>query len=314
MNWKATTVLALFTSACAFAQAGGVAGISGVVKDPSGSAVPNAKVEISTASRGAIRTVQTNTSGIFTAPALQPGPGYKVTVTASGFAPYELNEIDLQVGQNLNLTVPLAIGQTSTTIDVHGAAELLDDTKTDVSQVVGTRDIMNLPINGRRVDSFVLLTPGVTNDATFGLLTFRGVAGNNSFLLDGNDNTEQFYDENAGRTRIQSQISAGCRAGVPGGLGELLGGVRPRHGRRGQHGDQERHATNCHGTGFYFFRSTGFDARDTFAAFNPTGEARRRWRQPGRPDHQEQAVSTSLTRSHVPQVPDGGQLRDRPVW
>ncbi len=48
----------------------------------------------------------------------------------------------------------------------------------------------------------------MTNDATFGLLTFRGVAGNNSFLLDGNDNTEQFYDENAGRTRIQSQISA----------------------------------------------------------------------------------------------------------
>jgi outer membrane receptor protein involved in Fe transport len=67
---------------------------------------------------------------------------------------------------------------------------------------------MELPINGRRVDSFVLNTPGVTNDATFGLLTFRGVAGNNSFLLDGNDNTEQFYDENAGRTRIQSQISA----------------------------------------------------------------------------------------------------------
>ncbi len=93
-------------------------------------------------------------------------------------------------------------------MEVTTAAALIDDTKTDVSQVVGTREIMDLPINGRRVDSFVLNTPGVTNDATFGLLTFRGVAGNNSFLLDGNDNTEQFYDENAGRTRIQSQISA----------------------------------------------------------------------------------------------------------
>ena len=72
---------------------------------------------------------------------------------------------------------------------------------------------MDLPINGRRVDSFVLDAPGVTNDATFGLLTFRGVEGNNSFLLDGNDNTEQFYDENAGRTRIQSQISpTRCRS------------------------------------------------------------------------------------------------------
>jgi len=43
------------------------------------------------------------------------------------------------------------------------------------------------PINGRRVDSFVLLTPGVTNDGTFGLLSFRGVAGHNAFLIDGND-------------------------------------------------------------------------------------------------------------------------------
>jgi len=127
-----------------------VAGISGTVKDPSGAAVPNAKVVIASASRGTLRTIDTNTSGIFTAPALNPGPGYKVTVTASGFATYELNDIDLEVGQSLNLSVPLTIGQTSTSIDVHGAAELLDDTKTDLSQVVSTGDIMNLPINGRR--------------------------------------------------------------------------------------------------------------------------------------------------------------------
>ena len=270
MNWKATTVLALFLSACAYAQsAGGVAGISGVVKDPSGSAIPNAKVVISSASQGTLRTIQTNTSGVFSAPALLPGPGYKVTVTAAGFAPYEVNDIDLQVGQSLNVNVPLAIGQTSTSIDVHAAAELLDDTKTDVSQVVGTRDIMNLPINGRRVDSFVLNTPGVTNDATFGLLTFRGVAGNNSFLLDGNDNTEQFYDENAGRTRIQSQISADAvqefqvvSANVSAEYGRAMGGVVNTVTKSG--------TNDLHGSAFYYLRSTGFDAHDPFSAFNPT--------------------------------------------
>ena len=70
-----------------------------------------------------------------------------------------------------------------------------------------TAQIDNLPINGRRVDSFVLLTPGVTNDGTFGLVSFRGIAGGNSFLTDGNDTTNTFYNENAGRTRISSQIS-----------------------------------------------------------------------------------------------------------
>ena len=51
------------------------------------------------------------------------------------------------------------------------------------------------------MDAFVLLQPGVTNDASFGLLTFRGNAGGNTFLTDGIDTTNTFYDENAGRTR-----------------------------------------------------------------------------------------------------------------
>jgi len=246
-----------------------VAGLSGEVKDPSGSVVPNAKVVISTESRGVLRTLATNGSGIFSAPALAPGPGYKVTVTSAGFAEYVASDIDLQVGQNLNMSIRLALGQTSTSVEVTAAAQLLDDTKTDVSQVVGTREITDLPINGRRVDSFVLNTPGVTNDATFGLLTFRGVAGNNSFLLDGNDNTEQFYDENAGRTRIQSQISADAvqefevvSANVSAEYGRAMGGVVNTVTKSGTNG--------VHGSAFYFLRSTGFDAHDPYSAFNPT--------------------------------------------
>jgi outer membrane receptor protein involved in Fe transport len=261
--------LFLLGAASCFAQsAGGVAAISGEVKDPSGSAVPAAKIVISSDSRGLIRTLETNGSGIFAAPALIPGPGYKVSVTAKGFAPYEAT-VDLQVGQNLNLGISLTLGQTSTSVEVNAAAVLLDDSKTDVSQVIGTNEIMNLPINGRRVDSFVLNTPGVTNDATFGLLTFRGVAGNNSFLLDGNDNTEQFYDENAGRTRIQSQISADAvqefevvSANFSAEYGRAMGGVVNTVTKSG---------TNAvHGSAFYFLRSTGFDAHDPFSAFNPT--------------------------------------------
>ena len=69
--------------------------------------------------------------------------------------------------------------------------------------------------NGRRVDSFVLLSPAVVPDGTFGLVSFRGIAGGNSFLTDGNDTTEQYYNENAGRTRISSQISQTPLDGSP---------------------------------------------------------------------------------------------------
>ena len=269
MNLK-SVVLFLLASVPVFAQsAGGVAGISGVVRDATGATVPNAKVVISSVSRGAVRTLATNASGIFAAPSLLPGAGYRVSVTATGFAPYEANEIDLQVGQDLNLSITLAIGQTSTEVEVNAAMQLLEDTKSDVSRVVTTREILDLPINGRRVDSFVLNSPGVTNDGTFGLLAFRGVEGNNSFLLDGNDNTQQFYDENAGRTRIQSQISADAveefqvvSANVSAEYGRAMGGVVNTVTKSG--------TNNVHGSAFYFLRSTGFDAHDPYSAFNPT--------------------------------------------
>ncbi len=269
MRFNVAALLLVFSASCFAQSAGGVAGISGVVRDSSGSSVPKAKVVISSASRGVERTLETNDDGLFAAPALLPGSGYKVSVTAAGFAPYEAKDLVLQVGQNLNLGISLSVGQTTTSVEVNAAAQLLEDTKTDVSQVVGTREIMELPINGRRVDSFVLNTAGVTNDATFGLLTFRGVAGNNSFLLDGNDNTEQFYDENAGRTRIQSQISADAvqefevvSADFSPEYGRAMGGVVNTVTKSG--------TNDVHGSAFFFLRSTGFDAHDPFSAFNPT--------------------------------------------
>jgi hypothetical protein len=51
------------------------------------------------------------------------------------------------------------------------------------------------------VDFFVLLTPGVTTDGPFGLISFCGNPGGHSFLTDGNDTTNAFYGENVGRTR-----------------------------------------------------------------------------------------------------------------
>jgi outer membrane receptor protein involved in Fe transport len=269
MQWKLYAPLMVFLCAPAFAQSGGVATISGTVHDPSGSVVPNAKVVVSSTAQGKVRSIVTNSAGVFSAAALIPGPGYSVAVTAPGFAENDSKDIDLQVGANVSLNIAMSVGQTTTSVEVNSAAELLNDSKTDVSQVVGTREIMDLPINGRRVDSFVLNTPGVTNDATFGLLTFRGVEGNNSFLLDGNDNTEQYYDENAGRTRIQSQVSADAveefqvvSANVSAEYGRAMGGVLNTVTKSG--------GNAIHGTAFYFLRSTGFNAHDPYASINPT--------------------------------------------
>src|SRR5215471_545538 len=197
MRLQIIPILLVCTSSVLAQSAAGLAGISGVVRDPSGSTVPNAKVVVSNTATGVARDLTTNEAGLFTAPALTPGAGYKIAVTTAGFAPYELADVALQVGQNLDLNIKLSVATANVSVEVSAAAPLVEDTKTSVSQVIDNKQIDELPINGRRVDSFVLLTPGVTNDGTFGLVTFRGVAGHNAFLIDGNDATEQFYNENA---------------------------------------------------------------------------------------------------------------------
>ena len=256
-------------SGSAYAQAvAGLAGLSGNVRDASGASVPGATVLVTNEAKGIRRSLETNGSGLFTAPALVPASDYKVVVTKAGFAQYEVRNIVLQVGQNVDLNVRLGIATSATQVDVNADAQGVDDTKTDVSQVVNNLQIVDLPINGRRVDSFVLLTPAVVPDGTFGLISFRGVAGGNSFLTDGNDTTNQYYNENAGRTRIASQISQDAvqefqviSNNFAAEYGRASGGVVNTVTRSG--------GNALHGTAYWFFRNRTLNARDRYASFNP---------------------------------------------
>ncbi len=262
-------LLFLVLAAIAAAQTvAGLGGLSGIVRDTSGASVPNASVIVVNEAKGIRRTLATNEAGIFAAPALVPAPGYKVTVNAAGFAPFEARDIQIEVGQQVDLPITLAVATAATHVEVSAAAPIVEDTKTDVSQVVNTHQIQELPINGRRVDSFVLLTPAVTADGAFGLLSFRGTVGGNTFLTDGNDTTQQFFNENGGRTRISSQISQDAvqefqvlSAGYTAEYGRAIGGVVNTVTRSG--------TNDPHGTLYWFFRNQDFNARDRYASFNP---------------------------------------------
>jgi hypothetical protein len=253
----------------AFGQSvAGLGAISGTVRDASGAAIPAAQVVVSNESKGIKRTLETTEAGVFTAPSLVPAPGYSVTVTKPGFNQYEVKDIQVLVGQNLSLDIALAVAGAATQVEVQSTAPIVDNTKTDVSQVINSTQILELPINGRRVDSFVLLSPAVVPDGTFGLVSFRGIAGGNAFLTDGNDTTEQYYNENAGRTRIQSQISQDAvqefqvvSNNYSAEFGHAMGGVVNTVTRSG--------GNDFHGTGYWFFRNQDFNAKDVFATIVP---------------------------------------------
>src|SRR5437867_1625861 len=136
------------------------------------------------------------------------------------------------------------------------------------AQVMGSVQIQEMPINGRRVDTFVLMGPAVAPDGNFGLISFRGIAGHNAFLTDGNDTTNQYYNENAGRTRIQSQISQEAvqefqviSNNFSAEYGNAMGGVVNTLTKSG--------SNDLHGTGYWFFRNRSLNASDSYASFNP---------------------------------------------
>lgn len=245
----------------------GLGAISGVVMDASGSRVPEAEVTVVNAEKGIRRTLSTNSAGLFVAGSLTPAGGYTVTVRKAGFNVAEARELTVQVGQQVDLQFSLSIASSTSVVSVTAEAPAVDSAKTGVSQVVDEQQILNLPINGRRVDSFVLLTPGVTNDGTFGAITFRGIPGGNAFLQDGNDSTQQYYNENAGRTRISANISQDTVQEfqvITGGsaeFGRASGGVINTVTKSG--------GNSMHGTAFWFFRNQNFNARDRYASFRP---------------------------------------------
>ncbi|HEX4164685.1 MAG TPA: carboxypeptidase regulatory-like domain-containing protein [Bryobacteraceae bacterium] len=266
--WKSVCLLAAVASALLAQTSGGVGAISGVVTDSSGALVTGAKVVVENKSIGVRRELTTTGGGVFNASALEPHSGYSVMITAPGFAAFEDRDITLHVGENVSLPAKLTVQSAATAVEVEDQAPVVDNIKTDVSQTIDQTQINNNPINGRRVDQFVLLTPGVVPDGTFGDVSFRGVPGGNAFLIDGNDTTDQYYNENAGRTRIATQISQDAvqefqvlTDSYSAEYGNAMGGVVNTVTRSG--------TNDFHASGFWFFRNRTLNARDPFASVNP---------------------------------------------
>jgi hypothetical protein len=263
------SLMLVWFGASSFAQStAGLAAVRGAVVDATGSAVADARVTVSNGTLGIQRQFTTNAAGAFTAASLPPSGGYRITADKAGFATFELRDLELQVGQIADFRIQMQVAATETRVEVVADAVSVSQTKTGVSDVITSRQILDLPINGRRVDTFVLLTPAVVPEGNFGLISFRGIPGGNAFLTDGNDTTNQLWNENAGRTRIASNISQDAvqefevlSNNYSAEFGRAVGGVVNTVTRSG--------SNETHGTGFWFFRNQALNARDPFAATNP---------------------------------------------
>src|SRR5450432_4917216 len=193
---------AVWLSGTAWSQATGSGTINGTVTDPKQAAVPEAGVTIRNTDTGVDRAATTNEVGLYAAPFLQPGR-YEITVSKVGFAKLLRKDVMLQVGQTQTIDLTLTIQSTSETVTITAETPVIDTEKTEMSQVVSQTQKDNLPLAGRRWESFALMTPNVTTDGGTGLVSYRGISGlYNQSSVDGTNNSQAFFSETKGRTTV----------------------------------------------------------------------------------------------------------------
>jgi hypothetical protein len=147
--------------------------ISGVVRDPSGGVLPNATVTSTNTGTSATRTVQTGVDGNYIISTLLPGV-YSVQVTATGFQAFT-SKTEVTVGGHVTLDAKMSISNQTETVEVVGAGGSVVNTQSqELSQLVGTMQMSQLPSLNRDPYDFVSLSGNVSN----GDMTSNGSAPN----------------------------------------------------------------------------------------------------------------------------------------
>ena len=176
--------------------------IAGTVEDPSGAIVGGATVTIRRESTNYQLILTADSSGYFKAPLLEPGT-YTVSLAAAGFAPYRADGVLVQVGQVTTIEPHLALGSTSSSVEVTEQAPVLNMDSPDLSATLNQRALADIPVNNRRWSSLAMTTPGIVADTSgFGLISVRGISTIlNNVEIDGADDNQAYYAEERGRTR-----------------------------------------------------------------------------------------------------------------
>jgi hypothetical protein len=241
-----------------------------VVEDPSGAVVPDAAVEARHQERGQVWRLWSDAQGRFRFLALPLGR-YALTVERAPFASSR-RELELGVGQALDVRVRLALPALEQTVDVEGQAPLLETMRTQMGERVRPEEIRELPLNGRHYLDLAALVPAVSRSNPVSNQRFPetsavpgtglSVAGsrqiNNGFVVDGlsaNDDAADlpgtFYSQEVIR---EFQVVTG---GGIAEFGRASGGIVNIVTRSG--------GNRWEGEGYAFFRDEALDARDPLA-------------------------------------------------
>ncbi len=239
--------------------------LSVTVTDPQGQRVPNATVSAKNLATGQSRAAKGAEPGLYVIVGLPPGD-YELSVAATGFATLVNPHLALTVGQAASYDAVLQIQSGVTTVTVSDTTALVETLRTSVAQTVTSRQIEDLPINGRNYINFTLLNSEATRDSapSIGAAPTSGInfsgqrARSNEVSVDGADAVDNSTD--GIRSTVSQEAVQEFQIIVSNYMpefGRAMGGVVNIVTKSG--------SNSVHGNVFGFFRHKDLQARNPFS-------------------------------------------------
>jgi hypothetical protein len=246
--------------------------IIGTVTDPSGAAVPNAKVTVTSQTKNTSYETTTNDSGNYSVTHLIPDM-YAMRIEGQGFKSLEFKDVTVSADSSANVDGKFQVGSTSEQVEVTAEAPQLKTDRADVAIEFNSKYVEDLPILNRNFTSFELLSPG-TQKLSWGHAATENPQGSQqifvqgqhfsgtAYELDGTDNQDPIL----GIIVVNPNLDAVTETKVAlqnydAEFGKAVAGVVTAQTKSG--------SNDIHGSGFWFRRSDANQARDPFTQFAP---------------------------------------------
>src|ERR1700751_1790859 len=261
----------VFAPNAAYSQGIATGSLSGTVVDQSGAAVPGVDVTAKSSATNQEFAAKTNALGYVELRSLPPG-FYKVTVTSKDFRTLVIGNVEVVVAQNTELGgLKLEVGSVGETVQVEGAAPLIETNTSQVTTSFSSQETADLPLNGG-FDMLTLFIPGVAdtgsssfsnnNGASFSANGLRGRS--NNFQIDGqsnNDNSVAGPSIFLGNQDVLDEVSV------------ITNNFSVEYGRAS--GSVVNYVTKSgtnqfHGSGFEYFTGSHWDSHDNLETSSDT--------------------------------------------
>jgi hypothetical protein len=239
--------------------------ITGLITDPSSTPIPGANVVITNVETGIRHEALSNEQGYYTVLFLNPGD-YKIRVQKQGFKTVEQPPIKLDVAQIARVDLSLPLGELAESVTVTAEAPLLSTESGAVAQVIGSKKIVDLPLNGRDFTQLATLVPGAISRGTNASLDGPAISVNGArngrtvFMIDGGSVSSQYFDVASITPSIDAIQEFSVQSNsfsAENGQGMAVISVALKSG-----------TNQAHGSLFEFFRNQVLDARNFFNTSN----------------------------------------------